>query len=189
MAQPTRAYPVEFVALADTPGPLAAEIAASAATSTFHTGSGTAQVVVAFSRPVKDFEKDTLPIQVTGATVTRVEPHIAVDAPANAYLVTLEPEGDGAISFALVTGRSCADGGICTADGTSLSAVPETAHTITIPGPVQVSFDEAAHHRPAATAFTVTVAGEPEPRAVTAVTVSGAQVVLGLTNPVRQARR
>ena len=139
----TTAYPVEFVALADAPGPLTAEIVTRAATSAFHTGSGTAQVVVAFSRPVKDFEKDTLPIQVTGATVTKVEPHIAVDAAANAYLVTLEPEGDGDISFALVTGRSCADGGICTADGTSLSGVPETAHTI--PGPVQVSFDEAAY--------------------------------------------
>ena len=43
--------------------------------------------------------------------------------------------------------------------------------------------DEAAHHRPAATAFTVMVAGEP--RAVTTVTVSGAQVVLELTSPVR----
>ena len=42
---------------------------------------------------------------------------------------------------------------------------------------------EAAHHQPAATAFTVTVAGEP--RAVTSVTVSGAQVVLELTSPVR----
>ena len=139
----TTAYPVSPVALAKQVAPLTAEIVTRAATSAFHTGSGTAQVVVAFSRPVKDFEKDTLPIQVTGATVTRVEPHIAVDAAANAYLVTLEPEGDGDISFALVTGRSCADGGICTADGTSLSAVPETAHTI--PGPVQVSFDEAAY--------------------------------------------
>ena len=139
----TTAYPVSPVALAKQVAPLTAEIVTRAATSPFHTGSGTAQVVVAFSRPVKDFEKDTLPIQVTGATVTRVEPHIAVDAAANAYLVTLEPEGDGDISFALVTGRSCADGGICTADGTSLSAVPETAHTI--PGPVQVSFDEAAY--------------------------------------------
>ena len=141
----TTAYPVSPDALAKQVAPLTAEIVTRAATSAFHTGSGTAQVVVAFSRPVKDFEKDTLPIQVTGATVTRVEPHIAVDAAANAYLVTLEPEGDGAISFALVTGRSCADGGICTADGTSLSGVPETAHTITIPGPVQVSFDEAAY--------------------------------------------
>ena len=144
-AQPTRAYPVEFVALADTPGPLTAKIAASAATSAFHTGSGTTQVVVAFSRPVKDFEKDTLPIQVTGATVTKVEPHIAVGVAANAYLVTLEPDGDGAIRVELVPGRSCADGGICTADGASLSGVLETAHTITIPGPVQVSFDEAVY--------------------------------------------
>ena len=143
VAQPTRAYPVEFVALVDTPGPLAAEIVTRAATSTFHTGSGTAQVVVAFSRPVKDFAATTPSLSVMGATVTNVAPHIEAGAPANAYLVTLEPEGDGAISFALVTGRSCADGGICTADGTSLSAVPETAHTI--PGPVQVSFDEAAY--------------------------------------------
>ena len=145
VAMPTRAYPVEFVALADTPGPLTAKIAASAATSAFHTGSGTTQVVVAFSRPVKDFEKDTLPIQVTGATVTKVEPHIAVGVAANAYLVTLEPDGDGAIRVELVPGRSCADGGICTADGASLSGVLETAHTITIPGPVQVSFDEDAY--------------------------------------------
>ena len=43
--------------------------------------------------------------------------------------------------------------------------------------------DEAEWHRPAATAFTVMVAGEP--RAVTTVTVSGAQVVLELTSPVR----
>ncbi len=143
VAQPTRAYPVEFVALADTPGPLTAEIVTRAATSAFHTGSGTAQVVVAFSRPVKDFAATTPSLSVMGATVTNVAPHIEAGAPANAYLVTLEPEGDGDISFALVTGRSCAEGGICTADGTSLSAVPETAHTIT--GPVQVSFDEAAY--------------------------------------------
>ena len=141
----TTAYPVEFVALADTPGPLTAEIAASAATSPFHTGSGTAQVVVAFSRPVKGFAATTPSLSVMGAEVTDVAPHIEAGAPANAYLVTLEPEGDGDISFALVTGRSCADGGICTADGTSLSAVPETAHTITIPGPVTVSFDEDAY--------------------------------------------
>ncbi len=145
VAGTTRAYPVEFVALADTPGPLTAKIAASAATSAFHTGSGTAQVVVAFSRPVKDFAATTPSLSVMGAEVTDVAPHIEAGAPANAYLVTLEPEGDGDISFALVTGRSCADGGICTADGTSLSAVPETAHTITIPGPVTVSFDEAAY--------------------------------------------
>ena len=140
VAMPTRAYPVEFVALADTPGPLTAEIVARAATSAFHTGSsGTAQVVVAFSRPVKDFEKDTLPIQVTGATVTKVEPHIAVGVAANAYLVTLEPDGDGAIRVEFVAGRSCADGGICTADGASLSGVSETVQTI--PGPVAVSFE------------------------------------------------
>ena len=145
VAQPTRAYPVEFVALADTPGPLTAKIAASAATSAFHTGSGTTQVVVAFSRPVKGFAATTPSLSVMGAEVTDVAPHIEAGAPANAYLVKLRPAGDGDISFALVTGRSCADGGICTADGTSLSGVLETAQTITIPGPVTVSFDEDAY--------------------------------------------
>ena len=161
VAQPTRAYPVEFVALADTPGPLTAKIAASAATSAFHTGSGTTQVVVAFSRPVKGFAATTPSLSVMGAEVTDVAPHIEAGAPANAYLVKLEPEGDGDISFALVTGRSCADGGICTADGTSLSAVLETAQTITIPGPVTVSFDEDAYTVTEGEEATITVKMQP----------------------------
>ena len=45
-------------------------------------------------------------------------------APANAYLVTLTPDGDGAITFQLLTGRACADGGICTADGATLTDAP-----------------------------------------------------------------
>ena len=132
------ASPVPADALAPLIGPLEASLPASAATSTFHTGSDTTQVVVAFSRPVKNFAATTRSLHVVGATVTNVAPHIEAGAPANAYLVTLEPEGDGDISFALVTGRSCADGGICTADGASLSGVLETAQTI--PGPVTVSF-------------------------------------------------
>ena len=131
------ASPVPADALAPLIGPLEASLPASADTSTFHTGSDTTQVVVAFSRPVKNFAATTRSLHVAGATVTNVAPHIEAGAPANAYLVTLEPEGDGDISFALVTGRSCVDGGICTADGTPLT-VPEKAQTI--PGPVTVSF-------------------------------------------------
>ena len=143
----TRAYPVEFVALADTPGPLTAEIVTRAATSAFHTGSGTAQVVVAFSRPVKNFAAETPSLSVTGAEVTDVAPHIEAGAPANAYVLTLDPTGDEAVSVKLVADVNddgvCTADEICTADGTPLTGVPETAHTI--PGPVQVSFDEAAY--------------------------------------------
>ena len=141
----TTAYPVEFVALADTPGPLTAEIVASAATSAFHTGSGTAQVVVAFSRPVKDFAAASPSLSVTGAEVTDVAPHIEAGAPANAYLVRLRPAGDGDITLSLVADDDgvCTADEICTADGTPLTPVRPTAHTI--PGPVQVSFDEAAY--------------------------------------------
>ena len=62
--------------------------------------------------------------------------------PANAYLFTLEPADGGAVTFALVADQACADGGICTADGTTLSAVPAT-HTI--PGLVTVSFGEPVY--------------------------------------------
>ena len=144
------ASPVPADALAPLIGPLEASLPASAATSAFHTGSGTAQVVVAFSRPVKNFAATTRSLHVAGATVTRVAPHIEAGAPANAYLVRLRPVGDEAITLSLVADVNddgvCTADEICTADGTSLSGVLETAQTITIPGPVQVSFDEAADY-------------------------------------------
>ena len=55
VAIPTRAYPVEFVALADTPGPLTAEILQIPANAAFHLGPTDApKVVVAFNQPVVD---------------------------------------------------------------------------------------------------------------------------------------
>ena len=138
LPQPTRAYPVEFVALADTPGPLRAEIAEISATSVFHLGPTDApKVVVAFSRPVVDPDPaaTTWPsVSVTGATIAGISPHMAPGDPANAYLVTLTPTGVGPITFALVPGQSCASGGICTAGGTVLSEVP-VSHVIP-PGPL-----------------------------------------------------
>ena len=126
----TRAYPVEFVALADTPGPLRAEIAESSATSVFHLGPTDApKVVVAFNRPVVDFAADTTSVSVTGATIASISPHVVPGDPANAYLFTLTPTGVGPITFAPVAGQSCASDGICTAGGTVLSEVP-ASHVI-----------------------------------------------------------
>ena len=125
VAMPTRAYPVELVALADTLGPLTAEIAESASNSTGHTGPfDKPKVVVAFSRPVVDFTAATAPVSLTGATLDSVSALVSAGEAANAYLFTLTPGGDGPISFNLVSGQSCASDGICTADGTTLSEVP-----------------------------------------------------------------
>ena len=112
--------------LAPQPVPLTAEFPASAHTSLFHTGAGDSpQVVVAFNQPVVDFSAASPSLSVTGATVASVSAHVVAGEPANAYLVTLTPAGAGAISFRLVTGQACgANGGICTADGTTLSEVP-----------------------------------------------------------------
>ena len=119
------AYPVSPVALADTPGPLTAEIAESASNSAGHTGPfDKPKVVVAFSRPVVDFTAATASVSLTGATLDSVSALVSAGEAANAYLFTLTPGGDGPISFNLVSGQSCASGGICTADGTTLSEVP-----------------------------------------------------------------
>ena len=158
---PTRAYPVEFVALADTPGPLRAEIAESSATSVFHLGPTDApKVVVAFNQPVVDPDPaaTTWPwVNVQGATVESVNPHIVPGDPANTYLFTLTPTGVGPITFALVTGQSCASGGICTADGTVLTEVG-ASHVIhpRPTGPAVVSITSSATH-PTKDGFTVTI--------------------------------
>ena len=158
VAGTTRAYPVEFVALADTPGPLTAEIVESPASSLFHLGPADApKVVVAFSRPVADFAADTASVSVTGATIAGLSPHVMPGDPANAYLFTLTPTGVGPITFALVTGQSCASGGICTAGGTVLSEVPDS-HIIPArsTGPVVASITSSATH-PTKDGFTVTI--------------------------------
>ena len=126
-------------ALAPQPEPLTAAFPASEHTSAFHIGtSATPQVVVAFNQPVVDFAETTPSLRVTGATVTSVRPHVVAGAAAHAYLVTLTPAGDDAIMFTVEVNHACADGGICTANGTPLSEVPAVAQTI--PGPVAVRF-------------------------------------------------
>ena len=130
--------------LAPQPVPLTAEFPASAHTSVFNLGvTDPPQVVVAFSRPVVDFDENTPSLSVTGATVASVSAHVVAGEPAHAYLVTLTPDGDGAISFRLVTGQACgADGGICAADGTALSEAPSE---LVIGAPVTVSFAQTEY--------------------------------------------
>ena len=65
--------------------------------------------------------------------------------PANAYLVTLTPDGYGPITFRLLTYQACAVGGICTADGTQLTEAPAAPVIIELQpptGPATVLYEE-----------------------------------------------
>ena len=120
-----RATPLPPFALAPQPVPLAAELPASSHTSVFHSGAtDSPQVVVSFSRPIVDFDETSPSLSVSGATVADVEPHVVAGEPAHAYLVTLTPDDYGPITFRLLSHQACADGGICTADGTRLTEAP-----------------------------------------------------------------
>ncbi len=138
----SRTYPLGFDVLEQQADPLAAALPQSAHTSVFTFGqSDTPTLVVAFSEPVKDFAADTSAVSVIGATIASVAPHIVAGEPANAYLFTLTPDGDGPITLRLFANQSCSSGGICTADGAMLSEVPGT---YTIEAPVRVSFEETS---------------------------------------------
>ena len=135
------AVPAE--ALAPKSVPLAANLPASSYTSVFHQGADASpQVVVAFNRPVGDFDETSPSLSVTGATVLTVSPHVVADETANAYLVTLTPEGDGPVTFALVANQACPSGGICAADGTTLSEVPSQ---LVVGDPPTVRFEQATY--------------------------------------------
>ena len=165
----SRAIPLHPVALFRDPGPLAAALPPSSATSVFHSGStDTPQVVVAFSRPVVDFAADTPSLSVTGATVASVSVHVVAGEPANTYLLTLTPDGDGAITFSLVANEACADGGICAADGTLLTSVPTD---LVIGGPVTVEFGQASYTVVEDGTVDVTVSLSAAHQGVRAVTV------------------
>ena len=84
-------------------------------------------VVVAFSRPVVDFDHTTPSISIQGGTVSGVTPFLMDHAPANAYLITLTPTLDDPITLTLATDKPCTSGGICTADRTRLTGVPAYA--------------------------------------------------------------
>ncbi len=164
-----RAIPLHPVALYRDPGPLAAALPPSSATSVFHTGTTDApQVVVAFSRPVVDFDSDTPSLSVQGATVASVSPYVSAGEAANAYLVTLTPEGDGAIIFSVAASQTCAAGGICTADGAMLTAVPAA---LVIGAPVTVGFGQATYTVPEGGTVSVAVTLSAAHQGVREVTV------------------
>ena len=129
--------------LVEDPPALEARFPASSYTSGFHSGVGDAPtVVVVFSRPPADFGAATPSLSVVGASVTAVAPHLVAGEPAYAYLVTLAPDGAGAIRVSLVAGRDCDVGGICAADGAKLATVPAA---LVVDPPIEVSFGAAAY--------------------------------------------
>ena len=166
----SRAYPLGFEALEQQAEPLAAAWPESAQTSVFTFGqTDTPTVVVAFSEPVVDFAADTPSVSVIGAAIASVAAHVMPGEPANAYLFTLTPDGDGSITLRLFADQSCASGDICTADGARLSEVPGT---YTIEAPVRVSFEQ--------TSFT---ASEGE-SALIVVSLSAPSGPFGITIPI-----
>ena len=174
--QNIRAVPLSPVALATEPTPLQATLPPSGRTSVFHSGTADSpQVVVAFSRPVVDFDNTSPSLSVTGATVASVSAHVVAGSPANAYLVTLTPDGAGAITFRLVTAQTCASGGICTADGTTLSEAPAA---LVIGPAVTVSFEQATYSVTEGASRSVPVRLSSAHQGVRGVTIP---VVLGTT--------
>ena len=122
---------------------LTAKYPASSYTSTSHSGANdSVSVVVAFSRPVVDFSSASPSLKATGATITSVSPHLVAGEAANAYLISLTPQGNGKVTIGVAVNKLCASGGICAADGTKLSDAPNDVEisgpqsTPVIPGPV-----------------------------------------------------
>ena len=139
----TRGTVMRPEALAEEPARLLAWVWAGSHTSVIHSGASDAPTVaVVFNRPVADFGVSTPSLSVVGASVTAVAPLLVAGGPANAYLVTLAPEGAGAITVAVVAGRGCDTDGVCAADGSTLSEVPSA---LVISPPVMVSFGAAAY--------------------------------------------
>ena len=115
--------------------PLTAELPESPFQSPSHTGANDRpQVIVAFSRAVSSIAETTPSVLVTGGTVSSVRAH-EEDGLEHAWVFFLDPAGTDDIQFSLLSGQSCEAGGICAADGTTLSEAPATR---TIPGPEEV---------------------------------------------------
>ena len=121
----------------DAPG-VSASFPTTAHTSISHTGTDDRpKVVVAFSEPIATFNKNTPSVQVANATVYSVAPHTE-EGIANAYIFTLNPDGEGEITFALLSNADCGSGGICNSAGIKLIETPEIL-AITGPEPPRIT--------------------------------------------------
>ncbi len=161
--------PIHPVALAQTVPELTASLPPSGHTSIFHGGAGDApRIVVAFSRPIADFDATSPSLSVSGATVASVAAHAVAGEAANAYLIALTPDGAGDITFSLVAGQACASGGICAADGTTLGAVPAA---LVIGAPPTVVFEQSAYTVPEGLTLHVAVRLSAAHRGVRGLTV------------------
>ena len=130
---------------------LTAEFPESPFQSPSHKGANDRpQVIVAFSRAVPSIAETTPSVLVAGGTVSGVRAH-EEDGLEHASVFFLDPTGTDDIQFSLLTGQSCEAGGICAADGTTLSMAPGTR---TIPGPEEEE-DETAVNSAATGAPTV----------------------------------
>ncbi len=120
--------------------PLTAEFPASRFSSGSHSGADDRpQVIVTFSRAVSSFTASTPSVSVTGGSVSSVRAH-EEEGLEHAWIFFLDPDGNDAVEFSLVTGQACDAGGICAADGTQLSVAPAAR---TIPGPAVTENSEA----------------------------------------------
>ena len=100
-------------------------------------------VVVSFNQPVVDFDEATTSITVSGGSLESVAPHVVAGERAHSYLLTLVPDGEAAISVSLVASRGCDAGGVCTAEGSTLSGVPQ-AHRVRYSSPPAIDADSLA---------------------------------------------
>ena len=106
--------------------PLTADFPQSPYQSLSHKGADDRpQVIVEFSRAVAALAKTTPSVSVTGGAVYSVLAH-EEDGLEHAWVFFLDPTGTDEIRFSLLTGQSCEAGGICAADGTTLSVAPGT---------------------------------------------------------------
>ena len=98
-----------------------------------HTGTDDRpEVIVTFSEAVQTIAASTPSATVTGGTVSAVRRHTEAGL-ANAWAFVIDPDGDDDVTFTLTAGAACASAGVCTSDGTTLTAVPGTGLTISGP--------------------------------------------------------
>ena len=136
----SRAYPLRHDEFRSAPIPLAAQLGRylNASDDGFLLSDGR-QVEVTFSRPVADFPHDTPSLTARGGEVIGVRPHLAPGARANTYIVSVVPTGSGPITLMLAAGQQCSLGGICTADGATLTGDNELAFRFPAAGELTIT--------------------------------------------------